>query len=190
MPNTKISALPSTTLAGTETVPVASGGTNYGVTAAAIAALKAPAGSTTQVQYNASGAFAGDSGFMYDSTNKNVYINNTMTAQISSANAYVLNTSGVVTDANTFRILSTSDNGKIIYFSNTAQVTVNTSNTLLTGFSCTMIQGNTGQISVNSGPATVVASFGGLTKSVGQYSMVSIICPVANTFILGGNLGS
>jgi hypothetical protein len=44
---------------------------NAGETAFELATIAAtPGGSTTQVQYNSSGAFAGDSGFVYDSTNK------------------------------------------------------------------------------------------------------------------------
>ena len=60
MANQKISALSSgNPAASSDELVIARSGANYKVTAASLAALRLPAGSTTQVQYNLSGALAG-----------------------------------------------------------------------------------------------------------------------------------
>ena len=60
MANQKISALSSgNPAASSDELVIARSGANYKVTAASLAALRLPAGSTTQVQYNLSGAMAG-----------------------------------------------------------------------------------------------------------------------------------
>jgi len=58
--NQKISALSSgNPAASSDELVIARSGANYKVTAASLAALRLPAGSTTQVQYNLAGALAG-----------------------------------------------------------------------------------------------------------------------------------
>ena len=60
MANQKISALSSgNPAASSDELVIARSGANYKVTAASLAALRLPAGSTTQVQYNNAGALAG-----------------------------------------------------------------------------------------------------------------------------------
>ena len=60
MANQKISALSSgNPAANSDELVIARSGANYKVTAASLAALRLPAGSTTQVQYNLAGALAG-----------------------------------------------------------------------------------------------------------------------------------
>ena len=60
----KISALPAaaTPLAGTEVIPCVQSATTKGCT---VSAINKPAGSTTQVQYNSTGAFAGNLDFTF-----------------------------------------------------------------------------------------------------------------------------
>jgi hypothetical protein len=68
MANTKISQLPSATtpLVGTELVPIVQGGVTKNVAAQNVVT---PGGSTTQIQYNNAGAFAGATNVTYDGTN-------------------------------------------------------------------------------------------------------------------------
>ena len=101
---------------------------------------------------------------------------------------YKLNSSGIITDDTASRVLSTNDNGRIIYFTSNSAITVTTAASLGVGFSCTLIQAGTGQITVTAGSNTTINSYGGLVKSAGQYAIVGIISPVADAFILGGNL--
>ena len=66
MANQKISALSSgNPAASSDELVIARSGANYKVTAASLAALRLPAGSTTQVQYNLSGAFAGSANMTF-----------------------------------------------------------------------------------------------------------------------------
>ena len=56
------------------------------------------------------------------------------------------------------------------------------------GFSCTIIQAGAGKVTVAAGGQTLV-SYSSLFSTMGQYAVISAICPVANTFLLAGNLG-
>lgn len=105
-----------------------------------------------------------------------------------SAEAYRLLAGGVVTDATTARTLSAGDNGKVLYFTSGSAIQVDTASGLGAGFSCMIIQGDAGQITVAEGVGTTRDSFGSFFKTTGQYAVVSVVSPVADTFILGGNL--
>jgi hypothetical protein len=105
-----------------------------------------------------------------------------------SANAFRLLSGGIITDATTSRVLSASDNGKVIYCTSGSAVTITTATGLGAGFSCMVIQGGAGQITFAQGSSTTLASYGSFLKTAGQNAVVSVVSPVANTFILGGNL--
>jgi hypothetical protein len=105
-----------------------------------------------------------------------------------SANAFKLLSGGIITDATTSRVLSASDNGKVIYCTSGSAVTITTATGLGAGFSCMVIQGGAGQITFAQGASTTLASYGSFLKTAGQYAVVSVVSPVADTFILGGNL--
>jgi hypothetical protein len=113
---------------------------------------------------------------------------NIYTANSVNSPSYQLDGSGVITDSTITRTLSSTDNGKMIYFTNSSAITVTTANTLVSGFSCGLIQANTGQITIVAGASTTVNSFAGLVKTAGQFAMATVFSPVANTFIVAGNL--
>ena len=104
------------------------------------------------------------------------------------ANAYRLLSGGVITDATASRVLSASDNGKVIYCTSGSAVTITTAAGLGAGFSCMVIQGGAGQITFAQGASTTLASYGSFLKTAGQHAVTSVISPVDDTFILGGNL--
>lgn len=104
--------------------------------------------------------------------------------------AYQLTSAGIITESTTSRTLSATDNGAVIYCTSASAVTITTATSLGAGFSCTIIQGGAGQITVAQGASTTLVSYGSLVKTAGQYALASIICPVANTFYLAGNLGA
>jgi hypothetical protein len=56
------------------------------------------------------------------------------------------------------------------------------------GFNCTIIQGGAGKVTVAAGAATLV-SYSSLFSTMGQNAVISLISPVADTFIAAGNLG-
>jgi hypothetical protein len=94
----------------------------------------------------------------------------------------------IVTDATTSRTLSATDNGKIIYCTSASAVTITCAASLGAGFNVTIIQGGAGKVTVADGGQTLV-SYSSLFSTMGQYAVISLISPVADTFIAAGNLG-
>jgi hypothetical protein len=94
----------------------------------------------------------------------------------------------MITEAGTSRTLTAADNAKIIYCTNGSAVTITCATGLGVGFNCTIIQGDAGKVTVAAGAATLV-SYSSLFSTMGQYAVISLISPVADTFIAAGNLG-
>ena len=105
-----------------------------------------------------------------------------------TAGAYKLSSAGIVTEAGMTRTLSAADNGKVIYCTSSSAVTINCAANLGAGFSVTIIQGGTGKVTVAANGQTLV-SYSSLYSTMGQYAVISAMAPVANTFLLAGNLG-
>lgn len=94
----------------------------------------------------------------------------------------------IVTEATTSRTLGAADNGKIIYCTSGSATTITCAAGLGAGFNVTIIQGGAGKVTVAAGGQTLV-SYSSLFSTMGQYAVISLICPVANTFVAAGNLG-
>lgn len=97
-------------------------------------------------------------------------------------------TGQLVTESGTSRTLTAADNAKIIYCTSSSAVTITCATGLDVGFNCTIIQGGTGKVTVAAGAATLV-SYSSLFSTMGQYAVISLISPVADTFVAAGNLG-
>lgn len=108
--------------------------------------------------------------------------------QPGTAGAYILTPDGVVTESGTTRTLSATDNGKVIYCTSGSAVTITCAAGLGAGFSCTIIQAGAGKVTIAAGGQTL-QSYSGLFSTMGQYAVISLFAPVANTFIAAGNLG-
>lgn len=102
--------------------------------------------------------------------------------------AIILAPDGIITETTTSRLLSESDNGKVIYCTSSSAVTITCAASMPIGFACSIIQGGTGKVTVAAGAATLL-SYSGLYSTVGRYAVVSLISPASNTFVLAGNLG-
>jgi hypothetical protein len=94
----------------------------------------------------------------------------------------------IITEATTSRTLTATDNGKIIYCTSGSATTITCAIELGVGFNCTIIQGGAGKVTVAAGAATLV-SYSSLFSTMGQNAVISLISPVADTFIAAGNLG-
>jgi hypothetical protein len=94
----------------------------------------------------------------------------------------------IVTEATTSRTLGAGDNGKIIYCTSGSATTITCAAGLGAGFNVTIIQGGAGKVTVAAGGQTLV-SYSSLFSTMGQFAVISLICPVANTFVAAGNLG-
>lgn len=100
---------------------------------------------------------------------------------------FLIDSSCIITDATTSRTLSSGDNGKVLYFTSSSAITVTTASGLGAGFSCLIIAGGSGQITIVQGASTTRVNRSSQYKSAGQYAEISILCPVANTFIIAGD---
>ena len=110
---------------------------------------------------------------------KKATVNDLMQAQFAA---------NIVTESGTTRTLSASDMQKIIYCTSGSAVTINCAAGLGAGFNVTIIQGGAGKVTVAANGQTLV-SYSSLFSTMGQYAVISLIAPVANTFVAAGNLG-
>jgi hypothetical protein len=94
----------------------------------------------------------------------------------------------LITEATTSRTLSATDNGKILYCTSGSATTITCAADLGAGFSVTIIQGGAGKVTVAAGGQTLV-SYSSLFSTMGQYAVISLVSPVADTFVAAGNLG-
>ena len=117
-----------------------------------------------------------------DSTQKAIFANP------PSAPGYQISSGALITEATTSRTLSATDNGKIIYCTSGSATTITCAAGLGVGFSVTIIQGDAGKVTVAAGAATLV-SYSSLFSTMGQYAVISLVSPVADTFVAAGNLG-
>lgn len=92
---------------------------------------------------------------------------------------------GVTTIAGTAYALSAADDGHLLYCTAATAVTITTA-ALPAAFSCMVIQGGAGQVSIAAGAGTTVAAFGGMVKTAGQFAALTVFAPVADTFIVSG----
>ena len=119
---------------------------------------------------------------------KQVSVTNLTSGKTVAATGYQLESGGIITESGTTRTLSATDNGKVIYCTSGSAVTINCAADLGAGFSVTIIQGGAGKVTVAANGQTLV-SYSSLFSTMGQYAVISLICPVADTFLAAGNLG-
>ena len=119
---------------------------------------------------------------------KQVSVTNMTSGKTVPATGYTLEAAGIITEATTSRILSATDNGKIIYCTSGSATTITCAAGLGAGFSVTIIQGGAGKVTVAAGGQTLV-SYSSLFSTMGQYAVISLVSPVADTFVAAGNLG-
>jgi hypothetical protein len=105
-----------------------------------------------------------------------------------NANAYKVTSSAFNAQVGTTYTLVAGDNGEIITMNNSSASTVIVPSGLGAGFSATIIQLGTGQVTVSAGAGVTMNSYLGYTKTAGQHAGVSLIAYLANTFNLNGNL--
>jgi len=119
---------------------------------------------------------------------KQVSVTNLTSGKTVPAIGYTLESGGIITEATASRTLGAGDNGKIIYCTSGSATTITCAAGLGAGFSVTIIQGGAGKVTVAAGGQTLV-SYSSLFSTMGQYAVISLVCPVANTFVAAGNLG-
>lgn len=108
----------------------------------------------------------------------------TIFGQRIKATGYAI--SAITTESGTTRTLAASDNGTVIYCTSSSAVTITTATSLGAGFSCMVIQGGAGQVTIAQGTSTTLVGYGAMYKTAGQYALINIICPVADMFYVSG----
>ena len=114
-------------------------------------------------------------------------VGNTVTDIYSSA--YKYGSSLRVVSGATGYTLTNADNGKQLEFTATAAVTVTLPASLEANFSCTLLQLNTGQVTVSPSGATL-NNRSSQTKTAGRYAAISIIPVGTDSYVLAGDTGT
>lgn len=101
----------------------------------------------------------------------------------------------VVTDATTARTLTAADDGCLLWFTSSSSITVTvpqqSTEAIVAGFGCGVIQGGTGQITFAKQGTDTLASEGTKLKTAARYSGVAvslIIAAAPATWWIGGGI--
>ena len=105
-----------------------------------------------------------------------------------ASDSYALTSGGITEVTGTSHTLSIADNGKVLYCTNASATTVTMGSGLPAGFSVTVIQGNTGKVTLANG-GLILLSYSSLFSTMGQYAIISVISPETDVFFAAGNLG-
>lgn len=93
---------------------------------------------------------------------------------------------GVTTIAGTTHTLAEGDDGHLLYCTSSSPVTITTAVGLGEAFSCMVVQGGAGQVTVVQGSGTTLTSYGNLLSTAGQHATISVFTPAADTFLVTG----
>ena len=113
--------------------------------------------------------------------------NKTLTGNAAGTSTIAGFNSVVNTVAGTAYTLTQGDNGKVINFTSNSAIALTIPAALAAGFNCLIVQYGAGAITLTASGTTVVNKYS-YTKTAGQYSIVTIVSPVANVFITSGNM--
>ena len=111
---------------------------------------------------------------------------NVLTAGVVLSDKYRASSSLIVAESGTSRTLSSSDDGIILQCTSNSAVTITVPTDLDVGFTITIIQVGTGQITL-SASGTTINNRQSHTKTAGQWAIVSLIQRTANNFVLAGD---
>lgn len=92
----------------------------------------------------------------------------------------------VKTISGTSYTLAMADKGFLLYCTSASPVTITTASGLGAAFSCMVVQGGAGRVSIAQGANTKVAAYGGMRKTAWQYAALTLVTPVADTFLVAG----
>jgi hypothetical protein len=107
--------------------------------------------------------------------------------QFSGSGAYPGSSGIINAQTGTSYTLQSTDNGRVVVLTNAAAITLTIPSGLPAGFTCQIVQGGAGMVTL-SASGTTLNSFGALLSTAGQYAAASILSPVSNTFVIAGNL--
>ena len=103
------------------------------------------------------------------------------------ADHYKLTPDGVNTQAGTTYALTVNDNGRVIVFTSASGVTLTVPSGLDLGFSCSIVQYGTGQVTISAGSGVTLRLRSNANKTGGQYAVASLLSVVANEYVVIGD---
>jgi hypothetical protein len=111
-------------------------------------------------------------------------------ADAFAGNRYRLGIGALVSDASQTRVLSASDDGRIICFTSNSPVSVVAPAGLRVGFSCACIQCGAGVLTFSGGIGVSMGHVENAFRSGGRHASVSLLATASNAFVLAGALVS
>lgn len=119
--------------------------------------------------------------------------NTTMSGTLTGGNSASSTISGFAANINaqstTAYTLASTDNGKILNFTNATAGTITLPSTLPAGFNCMVVQNGAGQLTF-SGSGVTVNNRNAFNKSAGQYSIVTILYLSSTVAITSGEMSN
>ena len=116
------------------------------------------------------------------STTANTIIGNGTTSTITNFGSVLNDQTG------TSYTLQNIDNGKIITFNSSSNITVFVPS-LSVGFNCMILQKGTGQITLSPSGVTVSNRYS-FTKTAGQFSILTLVCIASNVYVSSGDMSN
>jgi hypothetical protein len=104
-----------------------------------------------------------------------------------TADAYTNTASSVVALTSTSPSLADAHNGKTVTLTNAGAITLTVPNTLVDGFSCMLVQGGAGQVTVTAGSGVTFWARNG-AKLAGNKAAAALSWIAADTYLLAGDV--
>lgn len=101
--------------------------------------------------------------------------------------SYQLTPQAVNTQSGTTYTLASSDNGKVLVFTNGSAVTVTIPSGFPVGYNCSIVQYGAGQVTVSAGSGVTLRLRTSANKTGGQYAVASLLSVVSNEYLFAGD---
>jgi len=166
-------------VAGTNGYVLTTNGSNTATWAAASGGISGSGTQNYLPKYNnAGGTTLGNSAISDDGTTVSLASTRTLTGANAAVNAQTVTTYSLVQ----------GDNGRVITMNNASAITLTIPTSLTAGFNCMIVQYGAGTVTIVGASGVTVVNRSNYNKTGGQYAIVTIVSPVANTFITGGDM--
>jgi plastocyanin len=166
-------------VAGTNGYVLTTNGSNTATWAAASGGISGSGTQNYLPKYNnAGGTTLGNSAISDDGTTVSLASTRTLTGANAAVNAQTGTTYSLVQ----------GDNGRVITMNNASAITLTIPTSLTAGFNCMIVQYGAGTVTIVGASGVTVVNRSNYNKTGGQYAIVTIVSPVANTFITGGDM--
>jgi hypothetical protein len=95
---------------------------------------------------------------------------------------------GINAQTGTTYTLQASDQDKVVTLTNAAAITLTVPSGLAANFTCKIVQGGAGVVTLAPGVSATINSFGTLLSTQGQFAVVDVMSYATNAVVISGNL--